>query len=211
MFRLAGWVKRPSAKWRESSACEGRLEWRWVTAGGARCPLRRSAARRYPRPCRAEGRASRPSARTSVSGRGRPLAQALAGQIDAIGVVNDAVEDGVGERGNADQVMPAVHRNLAGDDERALVVAILDDFEQIARLIGGERFGAPIVENEQFDARERAQEPGVAGVAVSDGEIGEEPGHAGVENGEVLPARLAAEGASEPALAQAARGSDILP
>jgi hypothetical protein len=71
------------------------------------------------------------------------LAQTLAGQIDAIGVVNDAVEDGVGERGNPDQVMPAVHGNLAGDDERALVVAILDDFEQIARLIGGERFGGP--------------------------------------------------------------------
>ena len=55
--------------------------------------------------------------------------------------MNDAVEDGVGEGWNADQVMPAVHGNLAGDDERAFVVAILDDFEQIARLIGGERFG----------------------------------------------------------------------
>ena len=51
----------------------------------------------------------------------------------------------------------------------------------------------------------RAQEPGVAGVAVSDGEIGDEPGHAGVENGEVLSARLVAEGASEPTFAQAAR------
>ena len=104
-------------------------------------------------------------ARRSISGRGLPLAQALAGQIDAIGVVNDAVEDGVGERGNADQVMPAVDGNLAGDDERALVVAILDDFEQIARLIGGERFGSPIIQDEQFDAREGAQEPGVARVA----------------------------------------------
>ena len=65
------------------------------------------------------------------------LAQTLAGQIDAIGVVNDAVEDGVGERGNPDQVMPAVHGNLAGDDERALVVAILDDFEEIAALDRG--------------------------------------------------------------------------
>src|SRR5271166_2027265 len=55
-------------------------------------------------------------ARPSISWRGSPLAQALAGQIDAIGVVNDAVEDGVGERWNADQVMPAVHGNLAGDE-----------------------------------------------------------------------------------------------
>src|SRR5208282_6618838 len=101
--------------------------------------------------------------------------------------------------------MPAVHGNLTGDDDRALVVAILDDFEQVARLFGGERLRPPIVEDEQLDARQRAQKPGIARIAVSDGEIGEEPGHAGVENGEVLSARLVAEGASEPTLAQAAR------
>src|SRR5271166_2588008 len=143
--------------------------------------------------------------RPSISWRGPPLAQALAGQIDAIGVVNDAVEDGVGERGNADQVMPAVHGNLAGDDERAFVVAILDDFEQIARLVGRERFGSPIIQDEQFDAREGPQEPGVARIPMGDGQIGEEPGGAGVENGHVFSARLLAEGAGEPALAQAAR------
>src|SRR5271154_1286103 len=137
-----------------------------------------------------------------------PLAQALAGQFDAIGVMNDAVEDGVSERGYPDQIVPAVDGNLAGDDERAFVVAILDDLQQIARLIGRERFGAPIIENQQLDARQGAQEPGVARVAVSDGEIGEEPGHAGVENGHVLSARLMAEGAGEPALAQATGPGD---
>jgi len=35
----------------------------------------------------------------SPSWRCAALAQALAGKLDAIGVVNDAVEDGVGERG----------------------------------------------------------------------------------------------------------------
>ena len=47
-------------------------------------------------------------ARRLISGRGRSLSQALAGQFDAVGVVDDAVEDGVGEGGNPDQVMPAV-------------------------------------------------------------------------------------------------------
>ena len=54
--------------------------------------------------------------RRSLSGLGTKLAQALAGQFDAVGVVNDAVEDGVGERGNPDQVVPTVDGNLAGDD-----------------------------------------------------------------------------------------------
>ena len=129
-------------------------------------------------------------------GDGPPLAQALAGQLDAIGVVNDAVEDGVGERGDPDQVMPAVDGNLAGDDQRALVVAVLDDFKEIARLVGGERLRAPVIEDEQLDAGQGAQEPGVARVAVGDGQIGEEPGHAGVENGHVLSAGLVAERAS---------------
>ena len=52
--------------------------------------------------------------------------------------MNDAIEDGVGECGYPDQIVPAVDGNLAGDDERAFVVAILDDFQQIARLIGRE-------------------------------------------------------------------------
>jgi hypothetical protein len=46
---------------------------------------------------------------------------------------------------DADQVMPAVHGNLAGDDDRAFVVAFLDDFEQIACLVGVERFRPPVV------------------------------------------------------------------
>jgi hypothetical protein len=61
-------------------------------------------------------RSSQPS-RASISGRGACFAQTLAGQLDPIGVVNDAVEDGVGEGRNADQIMPSVDGNLAGDDE----------------------------------------------------------------------------------------------
>jgi len=98
--------------------------------------------------------------------------------------------------------VPAVDGNLAGDDDGALVVPLLDDFEQVAGLIGIEHLQAPVVEDEQFDAGERAQEAGVAARAVGDGEIGEEPGSAGVENGDVLSASLLAEGAGEPTFAE---------
>ena len=63
------------------------------------------------------------------------LAQALAREFDAVGVVNYTVEDGVGERGNANQVVLAVDWNLTGDDERSLVVTIFDDFEHISCLV----------------------------------------------------------------------------
>ncbi len=104
--------------------------------------------------------------------------------------------------------MPPVDGNLAGDDERAFIVTVLDDFEEITRLVGRERLGAPVVQDEQLDAGEGAQDPGVARVAVGDGQIGEQPGDAGVENGDVFSARLVAERASKPAFAKAARPGD---
>jgi hypothetical protein len=35
-------------------------------------------------------------------------------EFDAVGVVNDAVDDGISERGNANQVVPAVDWNMTG-------------------------------------------------------------------------------------------------
>jgi len=53
---------------------------------------------------------------------GAPLAQAVALEFDPIGVVDDAVEDGVGQRGIADDLVPARDRQLTGDQQRAGVV-----------------------------------------------------------------------------------------
>ena len=38
-----------------------------------------------------------------------PSAKRIAAQLDAMGIVDDAVEDGIGESWVADQVVPAVH------------------------------------------------------------------------------------------------------
>jgi hypothetical protein len=66
---------------------------------------------------------------------GAPLAQAVAFKLDAVGVVDNAVEDGVGQRRVADDLVPALDRQLAGDQQRADVVAVLDDLQQIAALL----------------------------------------------------------------------------
>src|SRR5271168_5226099 len=46
---------------------------------------------------------------------------------EPIGVVYDAIEDGVGKGGLADDLMPSPHRELAGDQRRTAAIAILDD------------------------------------------------------------------------------------
>lgn len=118
--------------------------------------------------------------------------------------MDDAVEDGVGDRWHADHLVPAIYRNLAGDDERARVVSILGNLQHVARLVGGERFLSSVIENQQLRARDRAQQPAVAAVAVSDVEIGQRPRHATIEHRDILPTRLVAERAGQPALAEAA-------
>ena len=77
---------------------------------------------------------------------GSDLAHAFSFQDQAVGVVDEAVEDGVGQRWIADDVMPMLDRHLAGDDGRCPAVAIVDDFEQVAALLRGQRRQPPIVE-----------------------------------------------------------------
>jgi hypothetical protein len=125
--------------------------------------------------------------------------------------VDHPIEDRVRKRRNADHIVPAVNRYLTGDHDRAGVVTILDNFEKVARLVWGERFRSPVVEDEQLGAGDRAQELTVTPIATRQGQIGEEPRHAVVEDGHVLLAGFLAQGAGEPALAETAQANDILP
>ena len=73
--------------------------------------------------------------------------QALTAQFDAVSIMHDAVQDGIGERWIAYDFIPAIHRNLAGDQDRATVVTVLDDLEQVAAAISVERFWPPYVDD----------------------------------------------------------------
>ena len=50
-------------------------------------------------------------------------------------MVQQAIQDGVGDGGFTDDGMPVFDWALAGDDSGSLVVAVLDDFEQIIRVL----------------------------------------------------------------------------
>src|SRR5580692_5154741 len=138
---------------------------------------------------------------------GARTAQAVSGEIDAVGIVDDAIEDGVGIGRIADKVMPFVHGDLAGDDGRSTAVALFDDFKEIVTRGGVERFEPPVVENQQLHAAERAQQAGVSAVAASEREVGEQFWKALIEDGTVVAAGLVAKRASEPTLAHAGRAA----
>ena len=72
--------------------------------------------------------------------------------------MDEPIEDGVRDGGVGDDLVPIFDRHLAGDDGRSALVAIIDDFEEIATLpciVGGvgEHSGARAAE--LFEAFER--------------------------------------------------------
>ena len=146
------------------------------------------------------------------SSSGALFAQALAAQLNPVGVVNDPIEDGVGQRWVAHDLVPAIHRKLTGDDQRAGVVAIFDDLEQVALLLRRQRLWPPIVQDQQIDAAQMPHQLGVTTIASCQCQRRKQTRDALVENREVLPAGFVAEGASKPRFSDAARtGQETVP
>jgi len=115
-----------------------------------------------------------------------------------MGVVNEAVEDGIGISRVADEGVPFVDRDLAGEDGRAAPVAFLEDLVEVTTGTGVERFEAPIVEDEELDAGEAAQDAGIAAIAAGECEFGEELGNPLIENRAVVAAGFVTQGTSKP-------------
>ena len=76
-----------------------------------------------------------------------------------MGAMDDAVENGISQGGITDDFMPAIDRDLAGDQQRPPVVTVVDNLEQIAALLGVEWFRPPIVDDQQAGAFERGHQP----------------------------------------------------
>jgi hypothetical protein len=61
-------------------------------------------------------------------------------------IVDEAVQDGVGVSGVANDLMPGKQEELGGDDRRPVAVSLLENFEQIMTGAGVEGFEAEVVE-----------------------------------------------------------------
>ena len=78
---------------------------------------------------------------------GRPsFPHGLSLHFDLVGVVNEPVEDRVGEGPIADHLVPVFDRELARDQRGAVDVAVVHDLEQIAALIVVQGGQPPVVD-----------------------------------------------------------------
>jgi hypothetical protein len=101
--------------------------------------------------------------------------------------------------------VPLVDGDLTGEDGRVTPIAFLEDLVEVTTGAGVERFKAPIVEDEELDAGETAQDAGIAAVTAGEREFGEELGNPLIENRAVVAASLVTEGTSKPRFAHAGR------
>lgn len=76
------------------------------------------------------------------------------------------VEDRIAQGRIADQRMPFVHRHLAGNQRRAVAVAVVQQLKHVAPLRGGERCQAPVVQDQQVGLGIAGHQFGEAAVAV---------------------------------------------
>ena len=60
------------------------------------------------------------------------LSHAFSGELQAVSVVNEAIQDGVAKGWVADNVVPMFDWDLAGDDGRGATVAIIEDLQEVA-------------------------------------------------------------------------------
>ena len=125
-----------------------------------------------------------------------------------MGVVEEAVEDGVAEGGIADDIVPVLDGHLVGEQGAAAGVAVVEDLEKVMPPLSGEGGEAPVVEDEEPGSGEPLDELGVAAVAAGEGEFVEEPREAVVAGGDAVAAGLVAEGAGEVGLAGSGGAGD---
>src|ERR1700756_1931223 len=97
--------------------------------------------------------------------------------------------------------MPAIDRDLAGDQSGAAAVPVFDNLENVMTLLRSQRLESPIIQDEELDAAERTHQPRIAAITAGQCQIGEHPRDALVEHRAIVATRLLTERAGKPALA----------
>jgi len=89
-------------------------------------------------------------------------------EFKSVGVVDEAVENGVRKGGIGDAGVPITHRDLGGDQGGGAAVTVVEDLEQVFGLGAGERVAEPVVEDEQVGAGQGTEQLGIGTVGLSE-------------------------------------------
>jgi len=112
--------------------------------------------------------------------------------------MDQAIEDGVGQGGIADVVMPVFDGQLAGDEGGGAAVTIFDDLQQVSAVAVIHGSKSQVIDDEDLDLGQFDEKLSVAAVGPCEGHLLEEPGvSAQVESAISFQAGLVCQGAGE--------------
>ena len=98
------------------------------------------------------------------------FSHAFSGELKAVSIVNEAVQDRVAEGGIADDLVPVFHGDLACDDNRCTTMAIIEDLEEVAPFGRIENRQAPVIEDKKLNVPERFEQTAITAVATRESE-----------------------------------------
>lgn len=130
------------------------------------------------------------------------LSHAFSGELKAVSVVNETIQDGVAEGWVADNVVPMFDGDLAGDDGGGATVAIIEDLQKVAPFGRIKNRKAPVIEDQELNAADGLEQATISAVAASQGERLEQARNAVILDRTIVAAGFVAEGAGNPALAE---------
>jgi hypothetical protein len=77
---------------------------------------------------------------------GLPFAHGVALQANFVCVVDEPVQDGIGQGGLPNRRMPVLARQLTGDDRRPAVMAIFKELQEVPAIVITQWGQAPVIE-----------------------------------------------------------------
>ena len=95
----------------------------------------------------------------------------IAAHLDAMGIVNEAVQDAVGGRGITDLFVPARNRKLRSQNRRARLISVFADFPEVAPLGFRQRSHGPVIDHQHIDAAQARQQVAQTAVGAGDRQI----------------------------------------
>src|SRR4051794_11281219 len=117
-----------------------------------------------------------------------------------MGTVDQTVEDSIGDGGITDVSMPLVDRQLACDDGGRAAMTVVNDFQQVASLFGGERGQSPVVEDQNLNAGKALEHACITAIATRQTEAFQHARHTLVEHRTVVAAGSLTESTGKPGL-----------
>ena len=87
-------------------------------------------------------------------------------QLDAVRVVNEPIEDGVGDATAAEILVPVADRQLRGDDRGPDAVSLFKGFQEILLFTIAQAGKTKIIEDEDGGFRQTLQEPIIGAVGA---------------------------------------------